>query len=97
MVTITNLRIRIVKLDNYKPSSTPEGKKTPDNAPYAKSLDSLKELTAEDINGFFNGKSSGIMIFNKQIHFLNQNIKIIRMMEKHFTMDLRNMKTLARL
>ena len=58
-------RIRIVKLDNYKPSNIPEAKKTPDNIPYAKPLDSLKDLTAEDVNGYFNGKSSGKMIFNK--------------------------------
>ena len=62
-------RIRIVKLDNYKPSSIPEGKKTPDNIPYAKSLDSLKDLSSEDINGYFNGKSSGIMIFNSTSSF----------------------------
>ena len=57
-------RIRIVKLDNYKPSSIPEAKKTPDNIPYAKPLDSLKELSTEDINGYFIGKSGGIMTFN---------------------------------
>ena len=68
-------RIRIVKLDNYKPSSILEGKKTPDNIPYAKSLDSLKELKAEDINGYFNGKSSGIMVFNKTKSFSQSEYK----------------------
>ena len=62
-------RIRIVKLDNYNPSSIPEAKKTPDNIPYAKPLDSLKNLTVEDINGYFKGKSSGIMIFNSTNSF----------------------------
>ena len=63
------LRIRIVKLDNYKPSSIPEAKKTPDNIPYAKPLDSLKDLKSADVNGYFNGKSSGIMIFNRTTTF----------------------------
>ena len=63
------LRIRIVKLDNYKPSSIPETKKTPDNIPYAKPLDSLKDLKGGDVNGYFNGKSSGIMIFNRTTTF----------------------------
>ena len=63
------LRIRIVKLDNYKPSSIPEAKKTPDNIPYAKPLDSLKDLKGGDVNGYFNGKSSGIMIFNRTTTF----------------------------
>jgi len=62
-------RIRIVKLDNYKPSSIPEAKKTPDNIPYAKPLDSLKELSTEDINGYFIGKSGGIMTFNSTNSF----------------------------
>jgi hypothetical protein len=68
-------RIRIVKLDNYKPSSIFEAKKTPDNIPYAKSLDSLKNLTVEDINGYFNGKSSGIMIFNSSNSFSQSEYK----------------------
>ena len=62
-------RIRIVKLDNYKPSSIPEAKKTPDNIPYAKPLDSLKELSTEDINGYFIGKSGGIMTYNSTNSF----------------------------
>ena len=68
-------RIRIVKLDNYKPSSIPEAKRTPDNIPYAKPLESLKELTTEDIHGYFNGKHSGIMIFNKTQSFSQSEYK----------------------
>ena len=68
-------RIRIVKLDNYKPSSIPEAKKTPDNIPYSKPLDSLKDLKAEDVNGYFNGKSSGRMIFNKTKSFSQSEYK----------------------
>jgi len=68
-------RIRIVKLDNYKPSTIPEGKKTPDNIPYAKPLDALKDLTVENVNGYFNGKSSGIMIFNKTNSFSQSEYK----------------------
>ena len=69
------LRIRIVKLDNYKPSSIPEAKKTPDNIPYAKPLDSLKDLKGGDINGYYNGKSSGIMIYNKTASFSQSEYK----------------------
>ena len=57
-------RIRIVYLDNYKPSKILENKKTPDNISYAKTLDDLKNAPSTNINGYFKGKE-GIMIFNK--------------------------------
>ena len=67
--------IRLVKLDNYEPSIISDAKKTPDNIPYAKPLDSLKNLTVEDINGYFIGKSSGIMIFNSTNSFSQSEYK----------------------
>ena len=56
-------------MDNYKPSSIPVAKKIPDNISYVKPSDSLKDLREEDINGYFNGKSSGIIIFNNRNSF----------------------------
>lgn len=61
----TQKRIRIVHLDNYKPSKILENKSTPDNIKYAKTLEDLNKTEIEDINGYFKGKHSGIMIFNK--------------------------------
>lgn len=58
-------RIRIVKLDNYKPSEIQTGKTTPDNISYAYTLDDLENFSIEDVNGYFLGKSNGIMILNR--------------------------------
>ena len=57
-------RIRIVHLDNYKPSKILENKKTPDNISYAKKLEDLYQPLKSTINGYFEGKE-GILIFNK--------------------------------
>ena len=57
-------RIKIVNFDDYIPSEIIENKKTPDNVPYAKSLDALKEPLKTDINGYFQGKE-GIIVFNR--------------------------------
>ena len=57
-------RIRIVYFADYKPLKTLENKKTPDNIPYAKKLEDLKEPLKKEINGYFVGKE-GILIFNK--------------------------------
>ena len=57
-------RIRIVHLDNYKPSKILENKKTPDNISYAKKLEDLYQPLKSTINGYFKGKE-GILIFNK--------------------------------
>ena len=62
-------RIRIVKLDNYIPSEILKKKTTPDNISYAKSLEDLNNLKNEDVNGYFRGKNTGIMIFNKTEKF----------------------------
>jgi hypothetical protein len=62
----TNIkRIRIVNLDNYKPSKIIENKSTPDDISYAKTLDDLNNTIIGEVNGYFKGKNSGIMIFNK--------------------------------
>ena len=57
-------RMKIVYLDNYNPSKILENKKTPDNISYAKTLDDLKVVPSNNINGYFKGKE-GIMIFNR--------------------------------
>ena len=57
-------RIRIVNFDNYIPSEIIKNKKTPDNIPYAKGLDALKEPFEKEFNGYFQGKE-GIIIFNR--------------------------------
>ena len=57
-------RIRIVKFDNYIPSEIIKNKNTPDNIPYAKSLDALKEPLKTEFNGYFQGKE-GIIVFNR--------------------------------
>ena len=58
-------RIRIVNLDNYKPSKILERKNTPNHISYAKTLDDLNKIELDDVNGYFKGKNSGIMKFNK--------------------------------
>ena len=52
-------------MDNYKPSKILENKSTPDDISYAKTLDDLNNTVIGDVNGYFKGKNSGIMIFNK--------------------------------
>ena len=58
-------RIRIVHLDNYIPGEIIKDKKTPDNVPYAKTIDDMNTNPPSSIDGYFKGKNSGIMVFNK--------------------------------
>lgn len=58
-------RLRIVYLDNYIPSTILSKKSTPDNITYAKSFDDLNKTIIGDISGYFEGKSSGKMLFNR--------------------------------